>query len=66
LAAPFSSGGDNETKNSFVQACEEILELYETWKTLEGGKKVATAASKEKDKKDAAVMRRASVASLTS
>jgi hypothetical protein len=65
LAAPFRSGGDNETKNSFMQACEEVLELYETWKALEGGKIVATAALKEKDKKDAEVMRRASVGSLT-
>jgi hypothetical protein len=64
-SAPFRSGGDNESENSFVQACEEVLELRDAWKALEDDKKCATAASKEKDKKDAEVMRRASIGNLT-
>lgn len=64
-SAPFCSGGDNESENSFVQACEEIVELRDSWKALEDDKKSATAASKEKDKKAAEVMRRASIGNFT-
>jgi hypothetical protein len=64
-SAPFRSGGDNESENSFVQACEEIVELRDSWKSLEDDKKGATAASKEKDKKSAEVMRRASIGNFT-
>ena len=64
-SAPFRSGGDDESENSFVQACKEIVELRDSWKALEDEKKCATAASKEKDKKAAEVMRRASIGNFT-
>jgi hypothetical protein len=50
-SALFCSGGDNESENSFVQACKEIVKLLrDSWKALKDDKKVTTAASKEKEK----------------
>ena len=64
-SAPFRSGGDNEAHNSFVQACEDAEGLYQGWKDIEGDKKAAAAASKDKDKMAAEAIRRASIGKMT-
>jgi len=64
-SAAFRSGNDDESENDFIKACEDAYSLHSDWKALEGDKKVSAVDLKDKDKKAAEMIRRASMGDLT-
>jgi hypothetical protein len=63
--APYRCGNDDEPENDFIKACEDAYTLYSDWKALEGDKKVSAVDLKDKDKKAAEAIRRASIGTLS-